>query len=484
MRLYNTLSRKKEEFKPVTEGQVKMYSCGPTVYNYFHVGNARPFIIFDTLRRYLEYSGYKVDYVQNFTDIDDKMINKANELEITIKELADKFIEEYYKDAKGLGIKEATLHPKATENIDAIIDLIKTLQDKGYAYEAEGDVYFSTKKFEQYGKLSHYKLDELESGVRVAIDERKKEAVDFALWKAQKTGEPAWDSPWGKGRPGWHIECSAMANKYLGETIDIHSGGLDLIFPHHENEIAQSEAANGKPFANYWIHNGFINVDNEKMSKSAGNFFTVRDIVNKFDYDVIRFFMLSAHYRSPINFSDTLLEAAQNGLERIKECKKSLEFLKKHAISSRNNKTHAIEEANVSTTSDKQATYQDFIDKLEIYKNKFINSMEDDLNTADAIAAIFELVKEINITLISTSAKDIYMLELAENLLIELTGVLGILFENVEQGLDSTIEELIEQRQQARKNKSWAEADKIRDQLKEMGIELQDTPQGIKWTRR
>ena len=304
MKLYNTLTRKKEEFKPLDEKEVRMYSCGPTVYNYFHIGNARPFIIFDTLRRYLEYRGYNVKFVQNFTDIDDKMIKRAQEENITVKELADKFIQEYFVDAKGLGIKEATVHPRATENIDAIIDIISRLEKNGFAYSVDGDVYFSTRKFKEYGKLSHQSLEDLELGSRIEVDERKEDPMDFVLWKAQKPGEPAWDSPWGMGRPGWHIECSAMANRYLGDTIDIHSGGQDLIFPHHENEIAQSEAANGKPFARYWLHNGFINVNGEKMAKSRGNFFTVRDIAKEFDYEVIRFFMLSAHYRSPINFSD------------------------------------------------------------------------------------------------------------------------------------------------------------------------------------
>ena len=327
MKLYNTLTGKKEEFKPIEENKVKIYSCGPTVYNYFHIGNARPFIIFDTLRRYLEYRGYEVSFVQNFTDIDDKMIKRANEENITVKELADRFIAEYFKDAKGLGIKEATFHPKATENIDAIINLISTLVEKGFAYESDGDVYFDVMKFKEYGKLSHQPLENLEAGARIEVGEKKKNPMDFAVWKAKKEGEPYWESPWSEGRPGWHIECSAMANKYLGKTIDIHSGGQDLVFPHHENEVAQSEAANGCKFANYWLHNGYINVDNRKMSKSLGNFFTVRDVAEKFSYEVIRFFMLSAHYRNPINFSDLLLEQAKSGLTRIYTCIENLEFL-------------------------------------------------------------------------------------------------------------------------------------------------------------
>lgn len=463
MKLYNTLTRKKEEFKPINENEVRMYSCGPTVYNYFHIGNARPFIIFDTLRRYLEYRGYNVKFVQNFTDIDDKMIKRANEEGITVKELADKFISEYFVDAKGLGIKEATVHPRATENIDAIIDLIKKLEEKGFAYEVDGDVYFSTKKFKEYGKLSHHNLEELEAGARVEVDERKKDPMDFALWKAQKPGEPAWDSPWGKGRPGWHIECSAMAMKYLGETIDIHSGGLDLIFPHHENEIAQSEAATGKPFANYWIHNGFINVDNQKMSKSAGNFFTVRDIVKKFDYQVLRFFMLSAHYRSPINFSSELLEQAKNGLERINTCYENMMYF--------------MENARKEKMSDEEIKLKEkFIES----KDKFIEAMEDDLNTADAIAAIFGLVKELNTNITSASDSSKELIEFGVSLLKELCDVLGISLQNKENIVDDEIQELVNQRQQARKEKNWKLADEIRDKLKAMGIILEDTPQGVK----
>ncbi|HPD00133.1 MAG TPA: cysteine--tRNA ligase [Acetivibrio sp.] len=467
MRLFNTLTRKKEEFKPVDEKEVRMYSCGPTVYNYFHIGNARPFIIFDTLRRYLEYRGYNVKFVQNFTDIDDKMIKRAQEENITVKELADKFIGEYFVDAKGLGIKEATVHPRATENIDAIIDIISKLEDKGFAYSVGGDVYFSTGKFKEYGKLSHQSLEDLELGSRIDVDERKEDPMDFVLWKAQKPGEPAWDSPWGKGRPGWHIECSAMANKYLGETIDIHSGGQDLIFPHHENEIAQSEAANGKPFARYWLHNGFINVNGEKMAKSRGNFFTVRDIANTFDYEVIRFFMLSAHYRSPINFSEDLLEQAENGLERIYNCLDNLEYL--------------MENAAAADMTDNERKLRDSLAGL---KEKFIEAMDDDLNTADAFAAVFDIVKETNTNINANTNPSKEIIEYAHSLIKELGGVLGIAQKKQDKSIDSEIQELIEKRQMARKEKDWKTADEIRDKLKDMGIILEDTPQGVKWSFR
>lgn len=468
MKLYNTLTRKKEEFVPLDEKEVKMYSCGPTVYNYFHIGNARPFIIFDTLRRYLEYRGYNVKFVQNFTDIDDKMIKRANEEGITVKELADRFIKEYFVDAEGLGIKKATVHPKATENIDAIIELISTLIDKGFAYVVDGDVYFDTRKFKEYGKLSHQKLDDLEAGARIDVDERKRDPLDFALWKAQKPGEPAWDSPWGKGRPGWHIECSAMANRYLGETIDIHSGGQDLIFPHHENEIAQSEAANGKPFARYWLHNGFINVNNEKMSKSAGNFFTVREIAKEFDYEVIRFFMLSAHYRSPINFSRELLIQAQNGLERIYNCVGNLKYLAGNT---------AVESAADDETKQKEAVIKE---RMLGYKQKFIDAMDDDLNTADAIAAVFEMVKDINSSIRPEANISKETINFCHDLLMELGGVLGILRKVKNDTIDPEIQKLIDIRQQARKEKNWKLADEIRDKLKGMGIILEDTPQGVK----
>ena len=460
MRLYNTLTRRKEEFIPVKPGEVTMYSCGPTVYNYFHIGNARPFIVFDCLRRFLEYRGYHVKFVQNFTDIDDKLIKKANEEGTSVLEIAEKYIQEYYTDARALGINDPTVAPRATENMDAIIDMIQTLIDKGYAYEVDGDVYFRTLEFNEYGKLSGHNLEDLESVARISVDEKKENAMDFALWKAEKPGEPGWDSPWGKGRPGWHIECSAMANRFLGETIDIHSGGQDLIFPHHENEIAQSEAANEKPFANYWLHNGFININNEKMSKSKGNFFTVRDITKHYDYEVMRFFMLSAHYRSPINFSDHLLEQAQSALNRIYECRDNLNFYLGNAT--------------------KDTLDEKLCDKLAGYRQQFIEAMEDDLNTADALAAIFELVREINISINAATDTGKQTISWALELLKELTGVLGIMAKEQEYRKDDKVEALVEERQKARANKDFKRADEIRDQLKSMGIELQDTPQGVK----
>ena len=441
-----------------------MYSCGPTVYNYFHIGNARPFIIFDTLRRYLEYQGFKVRFVQNFTDIDDKMINKANELGITVKELADKYIEEYFIDAKGLGIHHATVHPRATENIDAIIDIIQKLVDSGYAYNVDGDVYYSTKKFKSYGKLSHQPLEDLESGARIEVNEDKREPMDFALWKKQKPGEPAWESPWGMGRPGWHIECSAMANKYLDKTIDIHSGGQDLIFPHHENEIAQSEAANGKPFAHYWMHNAFLNIDNHKMSKSAGNFFTVRDIVAKYDPMVLRFFMLSAHYRSPLNFSAELMEAAANSLERIRTAVATLQFKAQNA------------EDSELTEQEKELLAQ-----AAGFEAKFDQAMDDDFNTADAIAAIFELVKFANTCGDAEHTKAFW--EALKEKITTLSDVCGLIVEKKEELLDADVEALIEERQAARKAKNFARADEIRQQLLDMGIVLEDTREGVKWKR-
>lgn len=461
MKIYNTLTRKKEEFVPITPGKVKMYSCGPTVYNYFHIGNARPFIIFDTLRRYLEYIGYDVIFVQNFTDIDDKMIKNANEQGITVKELADKFIAEYFKDAKGLGIKEATIHPKATENMDAIISTVNTLVDKGYAYESNGDVYFETKKFSEYGKLSKQPLEDLEAGARIDVTDVKRNPTDFALWKAKKEGEPAWESPWGEGRPGWHIECSAMVNKFLGETIDIHSGGQDLIFPHHENEIAQSECANGKPFARYWMHNGYINVDNEKMSKSKGNFFTVRDVAKKYDYEVIRFFMLSAHYRSVINFADELLAQSKSGLDRLYNCLYNLEFL-------------------TEKSKKRPLTPEEETAKTEIlsFKDKFCAAMDDDLNTADAIAALFDLVKYLNSANKEAWPKELY--DVSIGLMRELGGVLGIFHRQQEDTIPERAKELIEQRKEARAQKDWAKADEIRDELLSLGIEVADTRQGMK----
>ncbi len=461
MKLYNTLTRKKEEFVPIEPGNVKMYSCGPTVYNFFHIGNARPFIIFDTLRRYLEYMGYKVDFVQNFTDIDDKMIKRANEEKTTVKELAEHFIEEYFKDAQGLGIKEANVHPKATENIDAIIEIINKLVEKGYAYNVDGDVYFRVKKFEEYGKLSHQPLENLEAGARIEVGANKEDPMDFTVWKAKKEGEPAWESPWGEGRPGWHIECSAMVNKYLGKTIDIHSGGQDLIFPHHENEIAQSEAANGVPFAHYWLHNGYINVDNRKMSKSLNNFFTVRDVAKEFDYDVIRFFMLSAHYRNPINFSHDLLCQARSGLDRIKNCFENLEFL--------------LGSAHAGEADDKISS------EIDAFRSRFTEAMDDDINTADAISVIFDMVKYINTEINDNSSKNTILK--AKNMLCELLGVLGIEVKNTRDFLDDEIEKLIVERNEARKSKDFKRADEIRDMLKDNGIILEDTRQGVKWKR-
>ncbi|MBC7765817.1 MAG: cysteine--tRNA ligase [Hyphomonadaceae bacterium] len=463
MKLFNSLTRQKEEFIPIDPKQVKMYACGPTVYNYFHIGNARPFIIFDTLRRYFEYKGLDVQFVQNFTDIDDKMINKANELGITVKQLGEQYIAEYFKDASGLAIKPATVHPKATEHIDAIIALIVKLEQKGYAYNVDGDVYFSTKQFEGYGKLSHQPLEDLEIGVRVDVNEQKRDAMDFSVWKKQKPNEPAWESPWGMGRPGWHIECSAMANAYLGDTIDIHCGGQDLIFPHHENEIAQSEAANGVPFAHYWVHNGYINVDNQKMSKSLGNFFTVRDVAAEFDYEVIRFFMLSAHYRSPINFSKDLMHQAQSGLDRIYTCIKNIDFLTEQAVA----RPLSLQEIALSQTIGK-------------YKANFEAAMEDDLNTADAIAALFDMVREINVKLNNVQQIAVGILQLAKDTLTSLGAVLGILQKQQDNEVDAEVAELIEQRQAARANKNWPKADEIRDLLKAKGIELADTPQGVK----
>ncbi|MBF8983458.1 cysteine--tRNA ligase [Lutibacter sp. B2] len=462
MKIYNTLTRKKEEFIPITKGEVKMYACGPTVYNYFHIGNARPFVVFDTMRRYLEYRGYKVTFVQNFTDVDDKIINKANEEGITPKEVGEKYIDEYFKDAKAIGVKEATIHPKVTENIDEIIEFIQKLIDKGYAYEVNGDVYYDTKKFDSYGKLSKQGLEDLEVGARIEVNTIKKHPTDFALWKAQKPGEIGWGCPWGEGRPGWHIECSVMANKYLGETIDIHGGGQDLIFPHHENEIAQSEACTGKAFSNYWMHNGYITINNEKMSKSKGNFFTVRDILKEFDGEVIRFFLLSAQYRNPVNFSRELIHQAENGLERLYNAK--------------NNLKHLLDNVkDLEMTEEESERFVGF----EKYRDKFMNAMDDDLNTADAIAAIFELVKDMNSTIDADSSKE--MINKSMKLFMELVEVLGIVSKK-EESLDEEIEKLVQQRQDARKNRDFALSDKIRDDLKDRGIILEDTPQGVKWS--
>ena len=465
MKLYNTLTRKKEEFKPLEENKVRMYSCGPTVYNYFHIGNARPFIMFDVLRRYFEYRGYEVNFVQNFTDIDDKVIKKANEEGTTYDVIAERYIKEYFTDAQGLGIKEATVHPKATDNIDEILDIVKTLVDKGHAYDVDGDVYFRVRSFEPYGKLSHQPLDELEAGARIAVGEKKEDPMDFALWKAAKPGEPSWTSPWGEGRPGWHIECSAMARRYLGETIDIHSGGVDLCFPHHENEIAQSEAANGKPFANYWLHNAFLNIDNQKMSKSLGNFFTVRDAAGVYGYQAIRFFMLSAHYRSPLNYSRESLEQAKAALERLNTVFKNLRFLCKNGADG-----EMLEGEKASVAA------------LPALRDKFCEAMDDDMNTADAVAAIFEAVREINTAAAGAGVTKAYAAA-ALDFMCELCGVLGIGDTEEQASNDEAIEALIEARQAARKAKDFKEADRIRDELKAQGIILEDTPQGVRWHR-
>ncbi|MBE6040457.1 MAG: cysteine--tRNA ligase [Clostridiales bacterium] len=465
MQVYNTLTNRKEEFVPIEPGKVRMYVCGPTVYNFFHIGNARPFVVFDTLRRYFKFRGYEVKFVQNFTDVDDKIINRAKEEGITAPEVSEKYIKEYFNDAEALNVLRADVHPKVSEHIPEIIEFVQTLIDKGYAYEADGDVYYSTRKFGDYGKLSGQNIDDLESGARIAIGEVKEDPLDFALWKARKEeSEIAWESPWGMGRPGWHIECSTMAKKHLGDTIDIHGGGQDLTFPHHENEIAQSEACNGVPFAHYWMHNGYINVDGKKMSKSLNNFFTVRDIREKYSGDVIRFFLLSGHYRSPINFSDLLMEQSKQGYERIATAIETLEFL----IANGTDEPMADEAARLAA--------------LDQYKDKFIEAMDDDLNTADGIAAIFELVSEINLAVKDGASKTYAKEALAR--IKELTDVLGIFGgEDEEEGLGDDIQALIDERQAARKEKNWARADEIRDQLAAMGITLKDTPQGVQVIR-
>ncbi len=469
MKLFNSMSRTKEEFVPITPGEVKMYSCGPTVYNYFHVGNARPFIIFDLLRRYFEYRGYKVAFVQNFTDIDDKVINKANDEGVTYDVIADRYIKEYFVDAQGLGIRPATVHPRATETMDAILDIVQRLLDNGHAYVAEnGDVYFRTSTFPEYGKLSHQPLEDLQAGARISVGELKEDPMDFAVWKAAKPGEPAWDTPWGtKGRPGWHIECSAMANKYLGKTIDIHSGGLDLTFPHHENEIAQSECANGCTFANYWLHNGFLTIDNQKMSKSAGNFFMVRDAAKEFGYETIRMFMLSAHYRTPLNYSAESLKMNKTSLERLYESRNNLEF----RISKAGGDAMAPDE-------------ESKLSALGQYREHFIAAMDDDLNTADALSSIFELVREINAYMGAHQDASRAFLSGAHALLMELAGVLGLVQQREDSGIDAEIEDLIAQRAAAKKNRDFAEADRIRDYLlNEKGIVIKDPRQGTQWSR-
>ncbi|OIJ17119.1 cysteine--tRNA ligase [Anaerobacillus alkalilacustris] len=463
IKVYNTLSRQKELFQPIEEGKVKMYVCGPTVYNYIHIGNARPAIIFDMVRRYLEFRGYDVTYVSNFTDVDDKLIKAAKELGEDVPTIAERFIKAYFDDVAALGVRCADVHPRVTETMVEIIDFIKGLVDKGFAYEVNGDVYFSTRKFKGYGKLSQQSIDDLQSGARIEVEQQKVDPLDFALWKAAKPGEISWDSPWGEGRPGWHIECSAMVKKYLGDTIDIHAGGQDLSFPHHENEIAQSEAMTGKPMANYWLHNGYINIDNEKMSKSLGNFILVHDIIKKYEPEIIRFFMLMAHYRSPINFSDELLNSAKSSFDRLKTAVRNLQY-------------RLEESANLGENEN------DWIGKINVEKEKFIKEMDDDFNSANAIATLFDLAKKANLYLREDhSSKKV--LEHFLKTFEELSGVLGFDLSSAKELLDEEIDKLIEQRNEARKNKDFALADKIRDALKNMNIILEDTPQGVRWKR-
>ncbi len=467
MKIYNTMSKRKEEFVPLEEGKVKMYVCGPTVYNFIHIGNARPMIVFDTVRRYFEYKGYDVNFVSNFTDVDDKIIKKAIEEGVTADEISKRYIAECKKDMDAMNIKPATKNPLATEEICGMVDMIQTLIDKGYAYEKNGTVYYRTRKFKDYGKLSHKNLDDLQSGGRTLLvtgEDEKEDPLDFVLWKPKKEGEPAWESPWSEGRPGWHIECSEMSKKYLGEQIDIHAGGEDLIFPHHENEIAQSEAANGKEFAKYWMHNGFLNIDNRKMSKSLGNFFTVREISEKYDLQVLRFFMLSAHYRSPLNFSADLMESARTSLERILTAADNLRFLSKNA-----------EEGRI--TEEEKA----LLDKADEYVQGFERAMDDDFNTADAVASVFELVKFINTTADGNRSKE--YLDTLYDILFKLTDVLGIIIDKKEEMLDDEIEAMIEKRQAARKERNFALADQIRDELLAKGIILEDTREGVKWKK-
>lgn len=463
IKIFNTLTRKKEKFVPLEEGKVKMYVCGPTVYNYIHIGNARPAIVFDMVRRYLEYSGYRVNYVSNFTDVDDKLINAAKQLGEDVPTIADRFIAAYFEDVGALGVKCADAHPRVTETMTEIIDFVSVLIEKGYAYEINGDVYFSTRKYDGYGKLSQQSIDDLQSGERIEVGQQKLDPLDFALWKSAKPGEISWDSPWGKGRPGWHIECSAMVKKYLGDTIDIHAGGQDLSFPHHENEIAQSEAMTGKNMANYWMHNGYINIDNEKMSKSLGNFILVHDIIKKYDPEIIRFFMLMAHYRSPINFNDELLNSAKTGLERLKT---SFENVK-----------HRLEE-----TANLGENEVEWLDKIEAIKERFLQEMDDDFNSANAIATLFDLAKLANVYLREDHTLKHVLIRFIE-VFNELTAVLGLTLSNKNELLDAEIEALIVARNDARRAKDFSLADKIRDELKEKNIILEDTPQGVRWKR-
>ena len=460
MLLYNTMTRKKEEFKPLTDGVVNIYACGPTVYNYIHIGNARPICSFDVLRRYLKYRGYQVKYVQNFTDVDDKIIKKANEEGVESLEISEKYIAEYKKDAHGLNVMDADVHPKVTESMDIIIDIVKTLVDKGFAYESNGDVYFRTSKFPEYGKLSKMPIDDLKAGARIDVSEHKEDPLDFAVWKAAKPGEPYWDSPWGKGRPGWHIECSAMSRFHIGNTLDIHCGGQDLIFPHHENEIAQSEAATGSSLANYWMHNGYINVDNQKMSKSLGNFFTAREVAEKYGYEVVRYMMVQAHYRSPINYCVELLESCKASLERLYNCRNTLDS----AIA-------------VAKSGEVSAEAKAVFDKR---REQFITAMDDDLNTADAITAVFELVRDLN-TMSADSSTSKEQLEAGAAVFDELTGVLGLLYNRIkEEEIPAEILELAEQRKNARKEKNFALADELRDKIASLGYIIEETRQGTK----
>ena len=467
MKLYNTLTKKKEEFVPLEEGKVKMYVCGPTVYNFIHIGNARPMIVFDTARRYMEYKGYEVNFVSNFTDVDDKIIKKSLEEGVPAEEISERYIKECKKDMADMNVKPATTHPKATEEIDGMIEMIETLIEKGYAYPVDGTVYFRTRKFNEYGKLSHKNLDDLRSGNRsllVSGEDQKEDPLDFVLWKPKKEGEPFWVSPWGEGRPGWHIECSVMSKKYLGEEIDIHAGGEDLIFPHHENEIAQSECCNGKIFARYWLHNGFLNIDNRKMSKSLGNFFTVREIGEQYDLQVLRFFMLSAHYRSPINFSREIMESSKNALERI--------------VTAVSNLKHLEETAKTANVTEEE---KELLKEMAVYRQKFEEAMDDDLNTADAVSAIFELVKFANTH--SGEASSAEFIKTVKDEIISLSDILGLLVDKKEENLDAEIENLIAERQAARKARDFKRADEIRDQLLAQGIILEDTREGVKWKR-
>lgn len=463
MKIYNTLTRKKEEFVPIEEGKVRMYVCGPTVYNYFHIGNARPFVVFDTMRKYLEYRGYKVKFVQNFTDVDDKIIKRAKEEGISAQEVSEKYIAEYFKDAAALNVKKATVHPQVTKTMDDIIKFVQDLIDLGYAYESDGDVYYRARKFKGYGKLSGKNIDDLISGARIAVDEKKEDPLDFALWKARKEeSEIAWESPWGMGRPGWHIECSAMSKKYLGDTIDIHAGGQDLQFPHHENEIAQSEAHSGKAFAHYWMHNGYINIDGIKMSKSLGNFKTVRDLLQVYDGEVLRFLILSGHYRGPIDFGEEILTQSQNGLLRMRNAKANLQHMA------------------ASGTGDMSESEKTVLAGLDKYRQPFIEAMDDDLNTADAISAVFELITAVNTAVREGASKE--FAQKCLDLLMELATVLGLLQQDVSKEVtevEPEIQALIDERQAARAEKNFVRADEIRDQLKERGITLKDTPQGV-----